>query len=44
MDGCSLRYYKTNILGYVDDIVLDAPSAKGLQILLNKFSIMISEL
>ena len=39
--GCSIGYYKTNILGYADDVVLASPSSKGLQVLIDKFSFML---
>jgi hypothetical protein len=42
MDGCKVGFYKVNILGYADDIVLLAPSVENLQKILNKIYIMIS--
>lgn len=42
--GCCIDMYKTNIIGYADDMVLISPSVKGLQILLNEFFTMMSKL
>ena len=42
--GCSLGITRTNILSYADDIALLAPSAAGLQFLLNKLSVELEEL
>ena len=33
--GCSLNGYKTSIIAYADDLLLMAPTVKGLQIMLN---------
>ena len=42
--GCGLGYHKTNILCYADDIVLLAPSASGLQQIIDKVTFMLQEL
>jgi hypothetical protein len=42
--GCSLDLYKINIIGYADDLTLMAPSAKGLQLILDKLVTMINSL
>ena len=42
--GCSLNGYKTNILCYADDIIVMAPSADGVQRILNVLTGMLSEL
>ena len=42
--GCMLGPYRTNVIAYADDIILMAPSANGLQILLNKFNESIAEI
>ena len=42
--GCSIGYYKTNLIGFADDIVISAPSAIGLQILLDTISKMFDAL
>ena len=41
--GCSLGGYKLNILAYADDIVLIAPTAEGLQVLMNKLGTLVKE-
>ena len=43
-EGCSIGYYKTNVIGYADDISLIAPSSKALQSLLDKLILDINEL
>ena len=43
-EGCSIGYYKTNVIGYADDISLIAPSSKALQSLLDKLTLDINEL
>ena len=42
--GCSIDLYKTNIIGYADDVSVLAPSANGLQFLLDKLTSMLSDL
>ena len=42
--GCSLNLTMTNILCYADDIALLAPSAKGLQILIELNSTKLEKL
>ena len=42
--GCSINGYKTNILGYADDIVVLAPSATGIQMLLDALNEKLTEL
>lgn len=42
--GCNICYYKLNIIGYADDIVLLFPSTRGLQTLLDKLSIMLKSI
>ena len=42
--GCSLNLTKTNILSYADDIALLAPSASGLQLLINNLLEKLEEL
>ena len=42
--GCSINGYKTNILGYADDIVVLAPSAIGIQMLLDTLNEKLTEL
>ena len=42
--GCSIGGYKTNILCFADDICILAPSAKGVQLILDKLSFMLDNL
>ena len=42
--GCAIDVTKTNILSYADDIALLAPSASGLQIMLDSLSVKLDEL
>ena len=42
--GCSLNGYKTSIVCYADDIIILAPSAQGVQQILNVLSGMLSDL
>ena len=43
-EGCSLEGYKTNILCYADDIICLSPSAKGLQVILDRTSEILKSL
>ena len=42
--GCTLDFYIVNILAFADDIVLNAPSANGLQFLIDKFFTKINKI
>ena len=42
--GCKLGIHKSNIVAYADDILLLAPSAKSLQILINEAALEAKEL
>ena len=42
--GCKLGFISSNIIAYADDVVLLAPSATGLQQLIDKFCDIINEL
>ena len=43
-EGCDLFGYKSNVICYADDFLLLAPSASGLQILINTFEKRINSL
>jgi hypothetical protein len=42
--GCKLNMIRHNIQGYADDLTLLAPSASGLQLLVDRLSAMLSDL
>ena len=42
--GCSLNFYKLSVLGYADDLILLAPSAAALQIMVNKLELLIADI
>ena len=44
ISGCKLGYYDSKILGFADDTILMAPSFRGLQEVLDKFTCLIRSL
>ena len=41
--GCAINYYKLNILGYADDLVVLAPTVTALQTIIDKLERLIDE-